>query len=149
MNKIIEGRRYNTESATLLAHWSVGFSPRDNDYYNEYLYVTKSGNYFLYGKGNAGSKYNTRIQENAYTGSEDIEPIPYERARKYAEVHLKPEEYEAIFEVIDDEVNSDAGDEKIHITLPTDLLKTLRERKETTGANVSFQIAKVLREAGY
>ena len=148
MNKIIEGKRYNTETATLLASWHVGFSPRDNNFYSESLYITTSGNYFLHGKGNAGAKYSSKISENTYTGGEGIIPISRKEAQELVEKYLTADEYEAIFDV-DEEINNETGDEKITLTLPSDLIKTLKERKETTGANISFQIAKLLREAGY
>lgn len=57
MKKIIEGKVYNTEKAEMLAEYWNGLSSSDFRYCLEELYVTKKGNYFMYGSGGALSQY--------------------------------------------------------------------------------------------
>ena len=55
MRKVINGRVYNTETAEMIAK-NGSFNGNFYDY-SEELYKTKKGNWFLYGKGGAKSKY--------------------------------------------------------------------------------------------
>ncbi len=47
MRKIINGKTYNTETATKIATGNNGKSPRDCWYRTEELYKTKKGSYFI------------------------------------------------------------------------------------------------------
>ena len=53
MYKVINGKKYNTDTAKLLGTWYAEYSPTDFNYYGESLYRTKSGNFFMYGEGKA------------------------------------------------------------------------------------------------
>ena len=56
MKKVIKGKMYNTETADFLA----GKDNRkygDYYYFNEELYKTTKGRYFLYGEGGGATKY--------------------------------------------------------------------------------------------
>ena len=57
MKKQINGKSYNTESANKLARIDSGHSPSDFEYWEETLYRTKTGNFFLYGWGRGNSRY--------------------------------------------------------------------------------------------
>ena len=48
MKKIIDGKLYNTETATLLAEWEDERTPNPNDmgYYKSSIYKTKKGAFF-------------------------------------------------------------------------------------------------------
>lgn len=58
MKKIICKKEYNTETANEVKKVTVG-SFGDPAGYEETLYVTEGGNYFLYTNGGADSKYPT------------------------------------------------------------------------------------------
>ena len=58
MTKIICKKEYNTETSTFLKKVTVG-TYGDTTGYEECLFVTESGNYFLYVNGGADSKYPT------------------------------------------------------------------------------------------
>ena len=58
MKKIICKREYDTSTATLLKKFTVG-AFGDADGYEETLYQTPAGLYFLYVNGGAESKYPT------------------------------------------------------------------------------------------
>ncbi len=56
MKKIICKKEYDTEASTIVKKVVSG-AFGDADGYEETLYVTESGNYFLYVNGGAESKY--------------------------------------------------------------------------------------------
>ncbi len=56
MKKIINRKTYNTDTAEQLGHLCIG-TFGDPAGYEEMLFKTKSGNFFLYGAGGADSKY--------------------------------------------------------------------------------------------
>ena len=53
----INRKRYNTETADEIAEFSWSNGRGDNNWYEDILYVTKKGNFFLVGEGNASSKW--------------------------------------------------------------------------------------------
>ena len=58
MTKIICKKEYNTETSTFIKKVTVG-NIGDTTGYEECLFVTESGNYFLYTNGGVDSKYPT------------------------------------------------------------------------------------------
>ena len=58
MKKIICKKEYNTDTANVVKKVTVGYYG-DPAGYEETLYVTETGNYFLYTNGGADSKYPT------------------------------------------------------------------------------------------
>lgn len=56
MKKTVRGKVLNTETATIVKKLTYG-SLGDTDGYEETLYVTEDGTYFLYTNGGAESKY--------------------------------------------------------------------------------------------
>lgn len=53
MKKIINGKMYNTETATELGNFWNGLSTNDFRNLSETLYRKKNGEFFLYGQGGA------------------------------------------------------------------------------------------------
>jgi hypothetical protein len=51
MKRIIEGKTYNTDTATLVADWDNGKFSNDFNYAYENLYITKKGQFFITGNG--------------------------------------------------------------------------------------------------
>lgn len=96
MRKIIHNKVYDTETARKVGEWDVDTSITDFDWYSEELYQKRTGEFFIYGEGNARSPY----AEHAYgmwQGGEAITPVSPEQAREWAEEHLDAEDYEAEF----------------------------------------------------
>lgn len=56
MKKIIKKKTYNTETANIIDRKTSG-EWGDADGYEEILYATKKGEYFIYAVGGAESKY--------------------------------------------------------------------------------------------
>ena len=96
MKKIINGRRYDTETAKLLGVASYGICT-DFAYWSEELYVKKTGEYFLYGQGGPMSKYSQQVGQNEWTGGHKIVPLTLKEAQRWAEKFLSGAEYEEIF----------------------------------------------------
>ena len=56
MNKVIRGKRYNTETAKLVGTWEAN-EPENSDFWEkEELYQKRSGEFFLIGQGGAQTK---------------------------------------------------------------------------------------------
>lgn len=97
MKKIINGKRYDTETAGLIGEWGNGLSHSDFNRCEESLYKKRTGEYFLYGKGGAMTKYSKPTGQNSWSGGEDINSLTIEDAKEWAEKHLTADEYEAEF----------------------------------------------------
>ncbi|MGI6784389.1 MAG: hypothetical protein ACOX5A_09225 [Aminivibrio sp.] len=95
MRKVIDGKRYDTETATLIGSHERGY-PGDLHHVFEGLYQTRKGNFFLHGEGGAGSPYG-ESQGNESWGSSRIIPMSREEAFNWAQVHLVPGEFEGVF----------------------------------------------------
>jgi hypothetical protein len=71
MKKVVEGKRYDTKTATEVA--SDGYSyPGDYKYWEETLYRTKSGRYFLHGKGGADTEWGNQVGQNERCDGQNI-----------------------------------------------------------------------------
>lgn len=127
MNKIINGKRYDTDRASLVGEDSYSNS-RDFNHWHEALYQKRTGEFFLYGEGGPMSKYAETIGQNEWSGGEKIMPLSVEAAKKWAEEHLTGDEYEKIFSV------DDEGGEKTvtSFSLKTSTVKRLRAMAEAS-----------------
>ena len=96
MKMIINGKTYNTDTATMLGEWSNGYPQSDFRYCEETLYKKKTGEFFLYGDGGPMSKY-SRCCGNDYSYGSAIIPLLEEDAKEWAEAKLDADEYCLIF----------------------------------------------------
>ncbi len=102
--RIIDGRTYNTETASLLGRWA------SNDYpLEEALLKTRHGAYFLF------------VSSEVSDPEEEIRPLELEAAQEWMEKHCRAELYEAEFGEM-----PEAGDPEARITLR--IPETLRKR---------------------
>ena len=107
MKKIINGKRYDTDTAKEMASASYSGSVRDFAYWEETLYRKSTGEFFLYGEGGPASKYARPVGQNNWSGGERIMPLTLEEAQEWAEKYLDADEYEEIFGEVDE-----AGEKK-------------------------------------
>lgn len=84
MKRIIEGKKYDTETADCIAELDNGYYGNDFKRCKESLYRTKKGTWFLAGEGGPMSKY-ARPLGNMTTGGEGLEPITPDHARQWLE----------------------------------------------------------------
>jgi hypothetical protein len=95
MKKIINGKKYDTFTATEIFNW-------DNDQYgfsrcSETLYRKSTGEFFLYGQGGPMSKYSRRIDQNSWCEGEQIVPLTLEEAKLWLEEKSTVQRYEELF----------------------------------------------------
>lgn len=76
MRKTVDGTTYDTQSSTLDKKFTFG-APGDSTGYEETLYITFDGKYFIYTNGGAQSRYT----------HEDITPIAREQVRDWVLSH--------------------------------------------------------------
>ena len=96
MRKIINGKKYDTETAKELGDYWNGLGGNDFRKFYETLYQKKTGEYFLYGEGGPASKYAEHCS-GGLTDGKSIIPMTESEAMKWAEEHLDCDEYEASF----------------------------------------------------
>ena len=97
MKRIIDGKKYNTETAECVAEWSNHYYPNDFHYCQESLYKTQKGAWFVAGHGGALSKYSEPVGNNARGGGEGLEPLTPGEARQWLEDKGFTEELEEHF----------------------------------------------------
>jgi len=97
MKKIINGQRFNTETAVELGCNSIGYR-NDFNFCQETLYKTpRAGNYFLHGDGGANSKYSVSEGQGSFSGGEKIIPMSRESAFEWAQENLDADDVEKEF----------------------------------------------------
>ena len=97
MKKIINGKKYNTETAESVAEWDNGLGYGDFGRCAETLYRKRTGEFFVHGRGGARTQYAERCGNNCWCGGEDITPMTEEEAREWCEGKTDADTYEAIF----------------------------------------------------
>lgn len=135
MKKIINGKLYNTESAKKIASYQSNFSKNDFHYFEEDLYKKRSGEFFIFGKGNAASPYHERATGGGWDEGERIIPLKYEEAKRWAEEYLEADEYCSIFG------EPDESNEKITLGIQVtkevaEILKRKAAQKGCTQSNL-------------
>lgn len=97
MKKIINGRKYDTDTATEIASF-CGFKG-DIRYTDETLYRKRTGEFFLYGEGGTGSKYAHVIDSSTGTRTPGygIVPLTEQEAKEWLEANSDAETYEECF----------------------------------------------------
>ncbi len=101
MNKVINGKRYDTEKAERVGERDNGLFPGDLDYYSETLYKKRTGEFFLHAEGGPRSRCAKRVG-SGWAGGEELCPLPFEEARAWAEGNLTADEYAGLFGEPDD-----------------------------------------------
>ena len=142
MKQIINGRKYNTETAKECGVASHGY-PRDFGYYKETLYCKKNGEYFIFGEGGPASRYAERIDMNSWSGGSKIRPVSYSEAMEWAEENLDADEYEENF----GPVSEDDSPTVVTITLSADAAAMVRREMEKTGRTQGAIISELIQAA--
>lgn len=142
MKKIINGKRYDTNTAKELNYWANTGNRRDFSWCKETLYQKKTGEFFLYGEGGPMSRYAERVDNNGWTGGEAITPLSFESARKWAEEKLTADEYEEIF----GEVSEDESKVFLTLSLPASTVAKLKMIAAKTGKTQSDIVASLIDE---
>ncbi len=96
MKQIINGKRYDTETADLLGEYDHEYGYTVGTL--ERLYRTRSGEYFLYASGGSESRYaETNFYGHGVAPGRRIIPMSRGQAFKWSQVYLAPEITEQYF----------------------------------------------------
>lgn len=87
MRKIINGKIYDTETATRIHEWDNGRYGGDFSRCEESLNKTPRGAYFLYGEGGPMSKYARSVGQNSYGSGSGMAVISESEAMAWLESH--------------------------------------------------------------
>jgi len=85
MQKLINGKLYDTDHAEKIASYSTGGSTSDFDFYREALYRTESGRWFLHGQGHAKTKYASTTSDGMKGWGSDIRALSEEQAFEWCQ----------------------------------------------------------------
>ncbi len=135
VKRIIEGKTYNTETATQLASWSSSGNPdlAQHPEHGGILFQTRFGAYFVvqYDEG----------QDPWDDNYEKLIPLEPEQAQRWAEKHCSADDVEAIFGEM-----PEAGDAEAKLTLrmPEALRKRLVALAETRKQSLNAWIVRCL-----
>tara|TARA_R100001594_G_scaffold36274_1_gene65910 strand:+ start:2562 stop:2882 length:321 start_codon:yes stop_codon:yes gene_type:complete len=105
MKKIINGKTYNTETAT----WLDGLNINSRDSWNnvsECLYVTKNGSFFLCGYGDSNTRWAVKsgpYKDKRGTLTSDIQALTKKEAFAWCKENSDPETIEEHFSKIVEE----------------------------------------------
>ena len=86
MRRIIEGKIYDTKTATLIAEAESHLGRGDFGWWQEELYVTPKGRFFVYGEGHAMSRWAEPVGNMRGPG-QGIEALTEAEALAWCERH--------------------------------------------------------------
>lgn len=97
MKKIINGRKYDTDTAKKLGYWENEYSVSDFRHCEETLYRKRTGEFFLHGEGGAATSYAQEDESGSWIYGEAITLMTEKDAKRWAEKYLTADEYIEIF----------------------------------------------------
>lgn len=95
--QIIDGKRYNTATATQVAKYSNGRSQSDFGYVYEELYLTPLGAWFLVCEGGAMSPYAQSCGNNSSCSGTEWRVLTPDDAFEWLQSHFESEQLEKYF----------------------------------------------------
>lgn len=138
MKKIINGKRYDTDTAEFIGKWENIYNSADLQYECEELYRKKTGEFFMYGEGGPASSFAVQTGTTSWSGSCKITPITEDEAKKWVEENLDGDTYENLFE-IEEEDNI-----AFSLLIPENLYNKLKDESEKTGESMKDIIVESL-----
>lgn len=141
MNKVIKGKRYDTETAKAVGSDSYLY-PGEFKYWNETLFRKQTGEFFLHGEGGPATKYREKTDDNMWCGGEKILPLTLKEAQEWAEEHLDGDEYEKIFGTVDE-----TGEKQtVILSIDKGLVEKMKRIASDKGIAASDLISKMIKE---
>ena len=143
MKKIINGKKYDTDTAREMAYWDNGAGVHDFNLVEKTLYRKKTGEFFLYIYGGPDTEYAKEDPAGySWTGGERIEPLSFEAGMKFAEENMDVDEYEKEFGEV-----SEGGEEKpVQARISPALYSKLKAKMATEHRKQSDIISAALKE---
>ena len=96
--RIIDGKRYDTETADLIAETSASCACEDFHWWKEALYRTTNGRFFLKGTGGPMTRWARKVDQNSYCGGDGLRAVTDGEARHWVERYAN-EKYSELFSV--------------------------------------------------
>lgn len=143
MKKIINGKKYDTETAEKIGSYSNGSNWRDFSHFEENLYRKRTGEFFLHGEGGPMTRYAESCGMNNWSGGEKIMPLGYEQAKKWAEEHMEADDYEAVF----GEVVEDDSRKTITVNLATSTIEKGKRLATQQATSLSALVERLIEDA--
>lgn len=140
MKKIIRGRQYDTATARLIGSWDNGRGYNDLDYVEETLYIKRTGEYFIAGRGGAASKY-AQIDGNMMAAGSRITPVTFDYACTWAEEHMSAAEYVSAFGTPDEEEK-----QYFNCGLPAPIMRLLKDAAAKEDQSMGDIVARLIVE---
>jgi len=141
MKKIINGKIYNTETATMVGRYDNELGWNDIFHVDEELFRKRTGEYFIHGIGGPATKYSVSTGNNSWAGGEKIIPIDYSSAVEWAEEHIPTEEFEKEFgSPIEDESRT-----IMTITMAASVADKARKEASKAGMSISGYIENLIK----
>ena len=141
MKRIINNKKYDTETAREIGNDNNGLGYRDFSHWSETLYCKRTGEYFLHGEGGPMTHYAVSCGSNSWSGGEKIIPLTYTDAREWAEKHLTTIQYEREF----GEVTEDDSTTTLTLSMPQNVAELARRKAQESGKSLSAFIADLIR----
>lgn len=140
MKKIINGKKYDTDTAREVAHVEAIPEGDRSARYEETLYQKRTGEYFLYGWGGALSRYANISSTGGMSPGRKFIPLTFEQARDWGERNLSVDDYEAEF----GECSEDGSTSPIMLNLPTSARAALDREASRTGRSRAAIVAALI-----
>lgn len=100
MQKIVDGVLYDTEQAEEVAHFSSHHPKTDFQWFEERLYRTEKGSWFLYGHGHAMTKYARSVPGGGASGpGKRLVVMSEEEVKSWLERHDFIDVYKEYFDL--------------------------------------------------
>lgn len=101
MKKRIRGLMYNTDTAKLIYTDNSRAVRNSESSVVENLYRKKTGEFFIYGKGNSNTRYAKPVNEGeSFKPGEGIIPLTYEEAKQWGKKNMPQAEYSRVFDYV-------------------------------------------------
>ena len=109
LKKIIDGKTYNTSTASLLSSYAYDKTRDQYEWLWEDLYQTRNGAFFLVGEGmSEHTPFGARLPgTNDYIRGHALLPLDEHQAKKWLEIRDRVDDYAEIFAMSDDASNED------------------------------------------
>ncbi len=101
MQIIVDGKRYDTETAEFLCQLFCHFQHGDFKWHDTGLYVTKKGAFFLAGEGGPSSMWAIPSGAHGHREGYGMKVLSKSEARKILEENNRIEELERLFAIED------------------------------------------------
>jgi len=87
MRAIIDGLRYDTDTAEAVHVWTNGLPRGDLRFRAKTLYRTPKGRWFIHHEGGPMTDLAQRVSDSTITGGEKIEPVSEDDAFRFLTTH--------------------------------------------------------------